>query len=79
MMTKQTENLRERGYNDFVGHTLQANGRCKCGASQWPHHIELNDKPCFTGGGWHNFAADEVCQDCGNRRLSTDGRERGVH
>jgi hypothetical protein len=28
----------------------------------------LNDKPCFVGGGSHNFAADDVCQDCGNTR-----------
>ena len=33
-----------------------------------PHRIRLNDKPCFAGGGWHNFAADGICQDCGNTR-----------
>ncbi len=59
------ETLKLRGYNDFIGHTVQPNGTRKCGASEWPHIIELIAGPCYTGGGWHNFAADGVCQDCG--------------
>jgi hypothetical protein len=70
MNSDQVETLKQHGYNDFVGHTLQVGGRCKCGASEWPHRIALNDKPCFTGGGWHNFAADGICQDCGNARVA---------
>lgn len=66
MNSDQIETLKLHGYNDFIGHTLQQNGRCKCGAAEWPHRIELNHKPCFIGGGWHNFAADDICQDCGN-------------
>jgi hypothetical protein len=66
MNSDQTEILKLHGYNDFVGHTVQQDRRCKCGASEWPHRIELNDKPCFAGGGWHNFTADGICQDCGN-------------
>jgi hypothetical protein len=69
MTNEQSENLRERGYNDFVGHTLQANGRCKCGASEWPHRPALSAKPCFMGGGDHNFAGDGICQDCGNKAV----------
>jgi hypothetical protein len=52
--------------HDFVGHTLQADGRCRCGASRWPHRIELSHQLCFMGGGRHNFAIDRVCRDCGN-------------
>ena len=70
MNNEQQEMLRKNGYNDFLGHTLQQNGRCKCGASEWPHRVELNDKPCFTVGGWHNFAADGICLDCSNTRAS---------
>jgi hypothetical protein len=36
-MNEQQEMLRRNGYNDFIGHTLRENGRCKCGASVWPH------------------------------------------
>jgi hypothetical protein len=56
--------------SEIICHTVQQNGRCKCGASEWPHRIELNLKPCFVGGGKHNFAADNICQDCGNTRAS---------
>jgi hypothetical protein len=70
MNLDQIETLKLHGYNDHIGHTLQQNGRCKCGASEWPHRAELSDKPCFTGGGWHNFAADGICQDCSNTRAS---------
>jgi hypothetical protein len=66
MNSDQTETLKLHGYNDSVGHTVQQNRRCKCGASEWTHRIELNEKPCFAGGGQHNFAADGICQDCGN-------------
>jgi hypothetical protein len=65
---EQLESLRIFGYNDFAGHTLQDNRRCKCGATQWPHGVEMRGKNCFAGGGWHNFASDGICQDCGNRR-----------
>jgi hypothetical protein len=65
MNSDQIETLKLRGYNDFIGHTLQTDGRCKCGVSQWPHSIRLNLKPCFMGGGQHNFA-NGICQDCGN-------------
>jgi hypothetical protein len=68
MNNEQLATLQARGYNDFIGHTLQANGRCKCGASQWPHSPEFGSKPCFMGGGLHNFAVDGVCQDCGNAK-----------
>jgi len=68
MNNEQQETLRVNDYNDFIGHTVQQNGRCKCGASEWPHRVTLNDKPCFAGGGSHNFAADGICQDCGNTR-----------
>lgn len=68
MNNEQGEMLRNSGYNDFIGHTLQPDRRCKCGASEWPHRIELREKSCFMGGGWHNFAADGICQDCGNTR-----------
>jgi hypothetical protein len=68
MNNEQREMLRENGYNDFIGHTVQQNGRCKCGAFEWPHRITLSDKPCFAGGGWHNFADDSICSDCGNTR-----------
>jgi len=70
MNNEQQEMLRENSYSDFIGHTVQQNGRCKCGASEWPHRVTLNDKPCFAGGGSHNFAADGICQDCGNTRAS---------
>jgi hypothetical protein len=63
---QQRDTLKAYGFNDYVGHTLQANRRCKCGASEWPHSESLRAKPCFTGGGRHNFASDGVCQDCGN-------------
>jgi len=56
--------------SEIICHTVQQNGRCKCRASEWPHRIELNLKPCFVGGGKHNFAADNICQDCGNTRAS---------
>jgi hypothetical protein len=69
MINEQTELLRAKGYNDFNGHTLQANDRCKCGAAKWPHRIELTGKQCFVGGDSHNFAIDGICQDCGNRRI----------
>jgi hypothetical protein len=69
-MNEQQEMLRKNGCNDFIGHTVQQDGRCKCEASEWPHHAKLSDKPCFVGGGWHNFAADGICQDCGNTRAS---------
>ena len=52
--------------SEIICHTVQQNGRCKCGASEWPHCIELNLKPCFVAGGKHNFAADNICQDRGN-------------
>ena len=52
--------------SEIICHTVQQNGRCKCGASEWPHRIELNLKPCFVAGGKHNFAADNICQDRGN-------------
>jgi hypothetical protein len=68
MSTDQSEMLRENGYNDHIGHTLQQNGLCRCGASEWPHRVELTHKSCFAGGGWHNFAADGICQDCGKKR-----------
>jgi hypothetical protein len=45
-MNEQQEMLRRTGYNDFIGHTVQQDGRCKCGASEWPHRVTLNDKPC---------------------------------
>jgi hypothetical protein len=67
MYADQTETLKRLGYNDFIGHTLQMNGHCKCGALQWPHSEILTSKPCFVGGGLHNFAADGICQDCGNK------------
>ena len=70
MNNEQQEILRKTGYNDFIGHTLRQNGRCKCGASEWPHRIALNDKPCFVGGSSHNFAADGICQDCSNTRAA---------
>ena len=65
MMNEQQEMLRKYGYNDFIGHTLQENGRCKCGASEWPHRSEWKGKQCFAGGGWHNFGDDGICSDCG--------------
>jgi hypothetical protein len=70
-MNNEHQEMRlEKGYNDFIGHTVQQNGRCRCGASEWLHRVALNNKPCFAGGGWHNFAADGICQDCGNSRAS---------
>jgi hypothetical protein len=67
-MNEQQEMLRKNGYNDHIGHTVQENGRCKCGASEWPHRSEWKGKQCFAGGGWHNFADDGICTDCGNTR-----------
>lgn len=67
MNADQTETLKQLGYNDFIRHTLQTDGNCKCGSSQWPHSVTLTSKPCFVGGGQHNFAADGICQDCGNK------------
>lgn len=32
-MNEQQEMLGTNGYNDFIGHTLQEDGHCKCGAS----------------------------------------------
>lgn len=70
MNNEQREMLRQCGYNDFIGHIVQGDGRCKCGASEWPQRIQLNSKPCFMGGGSHNFAPNNICQDCGNKRPS---------
>jgi hypothetical protein len=72
MNNEQQEMLLENGYNDFIGHTVQQNGLCKCGASEWPHRLELQHKACFVGGGEHNFATDGICQDCGNKRAAND-------
>jgi hypothetical protein len=68
MSDEQLASLQAHGHNDFIGHTLQGNGRCKCGAPQWPHRPEFGSNPCFMGGGHHNFAVDGVCQDCGNTK-----------
>ena len=68
--TDQHKMLKTLGFNDFIGHTIQDDGRCKCGASRWPHRVDLTQKPCFMGGGQHNFACDGICQDCGSKRVS---------
>jgi len=72
MNSDQVETLKQYGYNEFVGHTLQVDGRCKCGAFEWPHRVELQHKPCFVGGGKHNLATDGICQDCGNQSATID-------
>ncbi len=72
MNGQQREMLRQYGYNDFIGHVVQEDGRCKCGAAVWPHRIQLTSRPCFVGGGSHSFAPDDICQDCGNTRPSAN-------
>ena len=70
MNSEQRKKLRRDGYNEFIGHVVQEDGRCKCGATEWPHQVQLKSRPCFVVGGSHNFAADNICQDCGNTRPS---------